>query len=135
MRTLQRNKGNLKYAKPLGTRPKTKTDAKGNVVKTGGSETYYSEPIDFKANIAMSGGEADMVEFGLNLTDYSAKIVADKGKIPLKEGFIIWNESEPQTDSEGHGIIDSADYIVVKSSPSPNVDKFVLQRLVNEKNN
>lgn len=129
MRMLQRDKRNLKYAKLLGTRTKTKTDSKGNVVKTGEKEPYYSEPIDFKANIVMSGGNADMVEYGLNLADYSAKIVTSKDYIPLKEGDLIWDKTEPIVD-DGNAVKTSADYVVVKKSPTPNVDKFILQRLV-----
>ena len=128
-RMLRRNKKSLKYAELLGVRTKTKTDKQGNVVKTGEKESYYSEPIDFKANIVMSGGNADMVEFGLNLADYSAKIVVPKDSLPIKEGWLIWDESEPVI-VDGNSLETSADYVVVKKSPTPNVDKFILQRLV-----
>ena len=129
MRTLQRNKSSLKYANEEGKRAKTKTDKYGNVIKTGDEEIYYSAPTPFKVNISMSGGEAEAVEYGLNLADYGAKLVLAKGTVPIKEGSLIWYETEPTTDIEGHGLKDSADYIVKKYSPSLNVDKYILQRL------
>lgn len=128
---LQRNKKALKYANLVTTEGKTKTDKNGNVLKVGESESYYTEPVDFKANIVMSGGEADMVEFGLNLADYNAKIVVPSNSLPITEGSLIWENKTPVIDNLGHSVRESADYVVVKVSPTPNVDKIVLQRLVN----
>ena len=129
-RTLQRNKRPLQYANVAGKKAKTKTDKYGNEVKTGNEDIYYSEPIPFRVNIAMSGGEAEAVEYGLNLSDYGAKLVLAKGTIPIKEGSLIWWQTEPETDDEGHALYQSADFIVKKYSPSLNVDKYILQRLV-----
>lgn len=131
MRTLQRNKTPLKYANLVTTEEVIEYDKHGDPVIVGEPDSYYSTPVDFKANIVMSGGEAEAVEFGLNLADYSAKIVVSKGYLPIKEGSLVWDKTEPQLDQEGHSIKSSADYIVVKISPTPNVDKIILQRLVN----
>ena len=128
-RTLQRNKIPLQYANVEGTRKKTKIDKYGNEVKTGEDEIYYTEPIPFKVNMSMSGGESEAVEYGLNLSDYGAKLVLARGTVPIKEGSLIWWQTEPTTDSEGHGLFQSADFIVKKYSPSLDVDKFILQRL------
>lgn len=133
MRTLQRNKQDLFYAVYLGKLQKQKIDKDGNVIKTGEKKDTYGEPKPFKANISMSGGEAEAAEFGLDLSDYDAKIILEKNSYPIKEGCIIWDESEPQVDDDGHSIITSADYRVVKNSPSLNFDRYVLKRLVNEK--
>lgn len=131
MRILKRNKKNLKYATYLGEIAKTETDEHGNVIEVGEPQPTYSEPITFEGNIALSGGNAEAVEFGLDLADYSAKIILEKDTVPITEGSLIWDKSEPQVDDEGHGLKISADYVVVKVSPTINVDKFVLQKVVN----
>ena len=132
MRTLQKNKQDLFYASYLGKLQKQKIDKDGHIIKTGEKKDTYGEPNPFKGNIAMSGGEAEAAEYGLDVSDYDAKVVFEKNLYPIKEGSIIWNESIPQIDDDGHSLLTSADYRVVKRIPSLNVDRFVLKRLVNE---
>ena len=129
MRTLLRNKQNFKYANILTKSPKVLTDKEGNILKSGNSETYYSEPIDFKASIAESGNESHMAEYGLNVGDYHAKLIVPHKSIPIKEGSLIWYNSEPEYDEFGGGTKKSADYVVVKITPQLNVDRLILQRL------
>lgn len=133
MRTLQRNKQDLFYAQYLGKLQKQKIDKNGNIIKIGEKKDTYGEPKPFKGNITMSGGEVEAAEFGLDLSDYDAKVVFEKNLYPIKEGYIIWHESEPVVDNDGHSLVTSADYRVVKRSPSLNSDRFILKRLVNEK--
>ncbi len=70
MRLLEKNKQNLKYALQVGEVPVYERDEDGNIiyievdgqkvpVETGETEPGYSNPIDFRGNIAMSGGEAE----------------------------------------------------------------------------
>ena len=130
MRTLKRNKKPLYYANLLGKRPKIKTDSEGHILKTGEKEDYYSEPIAFKGSIALSGsGYVEMVEYGVNYSEYNAKLIMPSNSIPLREGSLIWSDTEPTVDESGGGIKQSADYVVVRVSPSLNIDKYILQRL------
>ena len=135
-RTLRRNKQSLKYSNLVVVGGNTVTDNDGNVLNTGESRKVYSAPVNFKANIVQSGsGEAEMYEYGLNLADFNAVMVVAKGTLPIKEGSLIWHKSTPKTDKDGYAKKSSADYIVVKHSPTPNVDKFVLKRLVTSEAN
>lgn len=166
MRTLRKNQQFMKYALQIGEVPKFETDENGNIryevytdsdgnefpildengnkipMFTGEYEMLYGEPIEFMGNIAMSGGEAEAVEYGLSIEQYSAVIVAERGAIPISEGAIIWYASEPKYKYNGdevsvdindqtiHGKFaerTSADFQVVKKSTSLNVDKFILE--------
>lgn len=99
-------------------------------VETGDTELSYSDPVEFFGNIAMSGGESEAVEFGLDIGDYSAVLVMDKGTLPIDETSLIWHTTEPKMDKNGMIDEHSADYTIVKISPSLNVDKFVLKAVV-----
>ena len=134
MRTLQRNKQDLFYAVYLGKLQKQKIDKDGNVIKTGEKKDTYGEPVSFQGNIALSGGESEAAEFGLDVSDYDAKIVLEKNLYPIKEGYLVWDESIPEVDDDGHSLITSADYRVVKKVPSINGERYVLKALVNEEN-
>lgn len=143
MRTLNKNKQQLYYAnyieggEPIykevnGEKVISYIDDEGNVYyeEIGVTQSHYTEPISLKGNISMSGGEAEAVEFGLNLADYSAVLVLTKNEAPIDEQTYIWHKSEPVLDAEGFADKQSADYRVVKVSPSLNVDKFVLAKVV-----
>lgn len=166
MRTLRKNQQKLMYALQLGEIPQFETDEDGNIryevytdsegnefpildedgnkipMFTGEYETIYGESVEFMGNIAMSGGEAEAVEYGLSVEQYSAVIVAERNAIPLVEGALIWHTSKPQYKYDGNEVsVDindqtirgrftertSADFQVVKKSPSLNVDKFILE--------
>jgi hypothetical protein len=77
-----------------------------------------------------SSGEVEIQEFGLSQADYSAILVIDKDYIPLTETSLIWFENEPKKDIDGNTDEFSADYRIVKISPSLNVAKYALQKVV-----
>ncbi len=109
---------------------------------TGETKLVYATEKEFFGNIAMSGGEAREVEYGLDISQYQAVLVCQKGSVPLEEGALIWFRSpvaheyggaEVEIDTDD-GIVRttapkavSSDYMILKSSPSLNVDKFVLK--------
>lgn len=167
MRTLRKNKESLKYSLQAATVPAFETDDDGNIKfetyvdddgnefplldkngnkipvfqqPFGSFEVLYSEPIPFEASIAMSGGEAESVEYGISVVDYSAIIICEKGLVLLTEGALIWFQSEPQYISEDpiHITVNdkeisgkfakrtSADFFVKKVVPSQNFDKYIL---------
>lgn len=143
MMTLNANKQKLYYANQDKIVPIYETDEDGNIIyyedsdgneyplETGVTKVVYGEPVEFKGNIALSSsGEAQSVEYGLDMSSYSSVLVLDKGLIPLKESSLIWHENEPRNDKDGNVDEESADYRVVKVSPSINVDKYLLEKVV-----
>lgn len=134
MRTLRKNTQKMYYANQDREVSVTETyyDDEGNAYEldTGETKLVYGEPVEFDGNIAMSGGEAEAQEFGLNLADYEAVLVVDKNTLPIDETSLIWHVTEPTNDDEGYTDEYSADYRIVKPSPSLNIDKFVLKKVV-----
>ena len=134
MRTLKKNKQNLYYANQDREVPiyEYYEDADGNMypLDTGETKLVYGEPVKFEGNIAMSGGEVEAQEFGLNLADYQAILVLGKNTLPITETSLIWFENEPKKDIDGNTDEFSADYKIIKISPSINVDKYVLKKVV-----
>ena len=134
MRTLKKNKQKMYYANQDMIVPiyETYIDDDGNEYQldTGETKLVYGEPVEFNGNISMSGGEAEAVEYGLNLADYSAILVMDKNTLPIRETSLIWQNTEPKKDADGNTDEYSADYRIVKISPSLNIDKFILQKVV-----
>lgn len=134
MRTLNKNKQKMYYANQDKTVPiyETYTDEDGNEYQldTGETKLVYGEPKEFYGNIAMSGGEAEAVEFGLNLADYEAVLLVGKNTLPLTETSLIWQNTKPSNDNLGNTNEYSADYRIVKISPSLNFDKYVLKKVV-----
>lgn len=135
MRTLNKNTQKMYYANQDRIVPiyEYYEDEEGNLIPldTGETKLVYGEPIEFKGNIAMSSsGEVEIQEFGLSQADYSAILVVDKDYIPLTETSLIWFENEPKKDIDGNTDEFSADYRIVKISPSLNVAKYALQKVV-----
>lgn len=155
MRTLRKNQSLLKYSNQAAIVPAFETDEDGNIkfwsyidddgnkipmFADSGTETLYGEPVNFMASIAMSGGEAESVEYGLSITEYEAVAIVQRGTVPLTEGSLIWFQSEPEYISEEpiHILVNdkeisgkfakrtSADYFVKKAVPSKNFDKYIL---------
>ena len=165
MRTLRKNQSLLKYSNQAAIVPAFETDENGNIkfwsyidddgneffyedtdgnkipmFADSGTETLYGEPVNFMASIAMSGGEAESVEYGISVVDYAAIIITEKSLVPLTEGSLIWFQSEPEYISEEpiHILVNdeeisgmfakrtSADYFVKKAVPSKNFDKYIL---------
>jgi hypothetical protein len=130
MMMLNQNKQKMYYATLVDTIQEEYIDEDGNRYPTGEPKNIYSEPIEFKGNIAMSGGEAEAQEFGLNLADYEAVLVLGKNTLPITETSLIWHTSETTKGADGNTDEYSADYRIVKISPSLNFDKYVLKKVV-----
>lgn len=143
MRMMSRNKQQMYYALHIGEEPIYQTDEYGELIvdyvdeegniyyrDTGFKRQVYSSPVLFYGNLATSGGELFDSEFGLNQSEYEAVLMVDKGLLPITETSLIWHNSMPKADAYGKAIGDSADYAIVKVSPSLNVDKYVLKKKV-----
>lgn len=143
MMTLQSNKQSMKYSLQGEKVPIYETDENGNIIyytdsdgnkipmETGEYTTGYSQPVSFFGNIAMSGGEVDSVEFGIDVSGYDATLVVDKGTIPIDETSIIWHTSEVVYKDTEKTIVDenTADYKVIAVKPSLNSTKYILGRI------
>lgn len=144
MRTLNRNKQVLYYSNqtnekspiyatnPDGTIKTVVVDGVPTQVITGYTDKGYTLPQQFEGNIALSGGEAVNVEFGVDASAYDAILVLNKDEINISETSFIWAESEPQYKDVEKTIVDpySADYRVTRVSPSLNQSKFLLAKVV-----
>lgn len=134
MRMLNRNKQKMYYALYGKEVPiyEYYIDSDGNEIplETGETKIVYENPVEFLGNISLSGGESEAVEFGLNLADYEAILVVAKNTLPINETSRIWHNTKPTYNDDGTINESSADYKVVKVSPSLNVDKFVLRKIV-----
>lgn len=140
--TLDFNKQKMYYSLQDKEVPIYETDENGDIVyyedldgnriplETGETKKVYSEPVEFLGNIAMSGGESETVEYGIDLSQYAATLVVDKDLLPINETSIIWHKTEPVIKEDGTVDEFSADYTVVKLSPSLNFDRYILQKVV-----
>jgi len=131
MRCLNKNIQFLQYSLLLDKKPITKV-IDGVERKTGETKIEYSYPTPFKVNFSLSGGDARTVEYGIDLSQYDAVIVCNKGTVPITETSLIWKDTKPTFKGDK---VDpaSADYKVVKCVKSLNHDKYILKKLV--KNN
>lgn len=142
MRTLAKNKQKMYYALQSGEVPIYETDEDGNIkyitidgeqvpVETGEYELGYSEPVEFFGNIALSGGDSEVVEYGIDTSAYDATLATDKGAVPLTETSLIWFQSEVGYKDTAKTIVDgnTADYRVLAVKPSLNEAKYILGKL------
>ena len=104
MRCLNKNKQKLYYSLLLGEAVNYARDKNGNKIvdwtdtttgevhyrETGSKSLLYSEPVAFRGNIAMSGGDVDRTEFGVDMNKYEAVLVTNKDYVPLTETSILW---------------------------------------------
>lgn len=143
MRLLEKNKQNLSMRYKLGEVPVYERDEDGNIiyievdgqkvpVETGETEPGYSNPIDFRGNIAMSGGEAEAKSFGVDISEYDAILLMEKNRIPIDETSLIWHTSKVRYIDEQNTIVDrkSADYSIKRVQPSLNFTRYLLKRIV-----
>lgn len=145
MRMAKRNQQKLYYALYKEEIPIYATDSDGNIIydsyttEEGEVITYpievervsgYTKPEEFMGNIAMSGGEAEAVEFGIDLSQYSAVLITEKDLLPISETSRIWFESEPVYNADGTVNGDKADYMVIAVKPSLNYTKYLLNKIV-----
>ena len=140
---LEKNKQDLKYALQIGEVPIYERDEEGNIiyidvdchkvpVETGETEIGYDKPVDFRGNIAMSGGEAEAKSFGVDISEYDAVLLMEKGRIPIDETSLIWHTSEVKYIDEQNTIVDrkTADYSIKRVQPSLNFTRYLLKRIV-----
>ena len=143
MRLLEKNKQKMKYSLQIGEVPIYERDEEGNIiyidvdgqkvpVETGETEIGYDKPVDFRGNIAMSGGEAEAKSFGVDISEYDAVLLMEKDKIPIDETSLIWHMSEVEYIDEQNTMVDrkSADYTVKRVQPSINFTRYLLKRIV-----
>lgn len=145
MRTLAKNKQQLKYSLRQERQPVYEVDEDGNKIidyidedgniyyrETGSYTSEWSKSEDFLANISESGGEAEAQEFGLSVSDYDAVIVAKRDEFPLVLGSLIWKNSPVLYKDEENTELDenSADFTVLKVSESISFVKYVLKAVV-----
>lgn len=121
------DEGNIKYY----------IDSDGNKIPMISEEKVgFSKPVNFKANIAFSGGEAKTEEFGFDAADYDAIMLTDKNEFPLKKGDLIWLDSEVTYIDEDTETVDeivdetSADFTIVGVKPALKSTKYVLKAVV-----
>lgn len=109
------------------------TDAEGNTIplETGETTVGYDLPVEFMANISFGNGEAEAREYGLNISDYDASMVVEKGTLPITETSIIWYNEEPSYIDPDKTLVNakSATFRVRAVKPSLQFDKYLLQRL------
>lgn len=109
------------------------TDVGGGVLKpieTGENIAGYSLPIEFKANISASKGDANQELFGINL-DYTKTISTTDMDLPISETSRIWLETVPRFNDDGTVDIDSADYAVAQVARSLNSVLYAVKKLQN----
>lgn len=137
---LSANKQKMYYSNLVGKTPIYERDEYGNVkyivvdgkevpVETGELEITYSLPSEMDANIAFSGDETMVQEFGVDLSSYDAVVVCEKGRYALTETSIVWFETEPAYKDKQQTIVDadSADYKVVSIKDSLNQTRILLK--------
>lgn len=150
MRTLKRNQQKLYYAELTGSEDVYALDNEGNKIvayvddtkeppviyyeKLGTRENVYSAPVLIEANIMQSNGDMVEREYGLSEGSYEAILVTEKGKYPITKTCLIWRETEPQVDGQGHALPNTADYTILSINESLNVDKYILGKVVKNEN-
>ena len=139
MRMLHRNKQKMYYAVFNDKSPVYKTDESGNVIyKTIGGVSIpvlleykagYSAPIEFKADIQNSGGEAEANAYGVGVADYDAVLYCMKGDYPFTETTLVWYQNEPTFNEDGTVDEKSADYRIARVPPGLNQTTYLLKRI------
>jgi len=135
VRTLKKNKQKLWYALQSPERVPVYDYYEGEdgvkyPIENGEPKYPYFAPVPFEGNIATSGSDVELAPYGLNMADYEAILVMDKDSIPVTETSLIWHNTEPQYNDDGTVNEHSADYRIVKKSPSLNICAYALKRMV-----
>lgn len=106
-------------------------DGRLEPVETGEYTTGYERPVVFYSSISNKLSETLMKEFGIDNSTNFVQIVADKERLPLKIGTLIWKKSEVRYKDKNKTLIDdtSCDYIVKGiADEGLTVDLFLLQK-------
>lgn len=109
MRDLNRNKRELWYALPVGSKPIL--DEYGN--DTLEVEAVFSSPLHLRANISANVGQEAVEVFG-SQTEYSRTLSFTGSACPLKEGCRVWFGVEPNAVGSNHN------YTVARVADSKN---------------
>lgn len=115
MRTLDRNKRRLYYARRIGET--ANVDEYGN--QTGEVTPVYGNPVEFSGNVSASVGEDAVQAFG-SFTAYSRTLCVSDVNCPIDEQSIIWFGVTPY---EPHN------YVVVRKADSKNGILYALQEV------
>lgn len=134
------NKQAMKYSLQGQTITVYEKDEDGNLKfyeTEDGEKIYYthekigfSEPVDFKANISFSGGEAQSKEYGFDTADFDAILLTDRNMLPVQKGDLIWLNSKPKYTSDSLVDETSADFTVVGIKPALYSIKYMLKAVV-----
>lgn len=137
MRSLKKNQQKLWYSTYSNQITIYERDSDGNIIydeidgdrypRILSEQAGYNSPVSFSANIAMSGGEAEAKEYGLNSTDYEAVIMTTDKTLPIDELSLIWQKTAPVINPDRTVDGDSADYKVIAVRPSLNAVKYFLK--------
>ena len=143
MRMLARNMQKLKYALQDGTWKVPEFDAdglpiidyvddEGNTYPEPHEEIKWTEPKEFLANIAQSGGEAEAMAYGLSVSDFDASIIVAKGTVDLPIGSLVWHNGEVLYRDANKTVLNdkSADYKVLRALESLNITRYLLKAVV-----
>lgn len=90
----------------------------------------FSEPVDFRANISFSGGEAQSKEYGFDTADFDAILLTDRNTLPVQKGDLIWLDSKPTYTSNSLVDETSADFTIVGIKPALYSTKYMLKAVV-----
>lgn len=144
MRQLAKNKVKMWYALHRASEVIYKLDKDGNKIvsyvdtsvtppvtyyeEEGTTEEGYYEPVEFFGNIAYSGGDSQVTEFGISTADYEANVTVSRNSLPITEQSLIYLHT-PLVDSSGYAKEEDADYRVIRVHPTINEDKFLLSKV------
>lgn len=141
MRTVRKNRVNLKYALKAESVPIYELDDEGNVIyddvdgemvprETGEYQDGYMEPVDFKGNISYEFNyhKVNKRSFGIEYGEYDCVLLMKKDELPLTETSLIFQFSTPQYLESGLVDPNSADFIVARIAPSLNIVRYLLKK-------
>lgn len=138
MRSLRKNQQFLWYSTYTESIPVYETDENGEILYTviNGEKkpiiveerAGYAEPVLFCANISAARGEAEQDMFGIAL-DYTKSISTTDMELPIIEGSLVWQDTEPKHRADGTVDDLSADYKVVAIAKSLNSAVYAVKSL------
>ncbi len=105
-------------------------DENGNKIPRSYDIQGFSEPVDFKANISFSGGEAQSKEYGFNTADFDAILLTDRKKYHFEKGDLIWLNNEVTYRNDGLVDETSADFTIVGIKPALYSKKYMLKAVI-----
>lgn len=138
MRMPRKNRRSMKYALYQGQRETYLKDTDGETVYEevdgelvpvpDGMERVFSEPVPFFGTLSFSGGDSEATEYGISVDEYDAKLVALARELPITETSLLFLDSEPEY-RDGVLIPESADFRVIRVTPSLNQTVYLLQQV------